>query len=208
MVQDVSVDLVKWLRSSLDEFTEETKSEILNDLSKIISKKAPNEEKKIFKYIAKYVMGHINPPKIIEGKPAFQGVSWPSLAESTIKRKRNNKKWIDTGSLKMYLRALSATYWYGKPKTIVSTDKDLIMYYSMFNYQRKPFRAHDEKGVSQEYKITGDGLWGEDGDNLIRPIFSPMEDFMFEKAENLIYDLVNEYMEENYGTTFDVSSTY
>lgn len=199
--------LIDFFRSSLENISEEIKKDILSDMSKIMMKIAPKEEKKIFKYIANRAMGHVDPPKIIEGEPAFEGVTWKPLAKSTIKRKKHRKKWIDSGSLKTYLLGLSAAYWYGNPKTIISNDS--VTYYSMFNYDRKPFRAHDARGVSQEFKITGDGSFGEDGDNINRPIFSPMEDFIFyHKVDKMIDEAINDYMEENYGIRYDVSSTY
>lgn len=199
-------DLRNYFRNSLEEISEELKNDILNDISKIMMKIAPKEEKKIFKYIANRAIGHVNPPRVIEGEPSFEGITWKPLAKSTIKRKKHNRKWIDTGSLKTYLLGLSATYWYGNPKIIRSGDS--VSYYSMFNYERKPFKAHDERGVPQEFKITGDGSFGEDGDNFNRPIFSPMEDFIFyHKVDKMIDEAINEYMEENYGIRFDVSST-
>lgn len=199
--------LINFFRSSLKDIGEDVKKDVLKNISDIMLKVGPKEEKKIFRYIADRAMGHFQPPKRIDGKPAFQGIVWKPLAKSTIKRKGHKRKWIDSGSLKNYMRALVATYWYGKPKTIMS--KDSVSYYSMFNYDRKPFRAHDERGVSQEFKITGNGSFGEDGDNINRPIFEPMQDFIFyEKVEELIEKAVNEYMEENYGVHYTVPTTY
>ena len=201
-------DLLKFFRNALDDIGKSVKKDILNDISKIMMKIGPREEKKIFKYIANRAMGHVNPPKVIEGKPAFQGVVWKPLAKSTIKKKGHRRAWIDSGSLKKYLLGLSATYWYGNPKTI-KKGTDSILYYSMFNYQRKPFRAHDARGVSQEFKITGDGSFGEDGDNINRPIFNPMEEFIFyEKVNNMLNEAINEYMEENYGVRYNVPTEY
>lgn len=193
-------NLLNFFKSELDNVAKDVKKDILKDFSKIMMKIGPKEEKKIFRYIANRAMGHVNPPKTIEGKPVFQGVTWKPLAKSTIKKKGHKRKWIDSGSLKNYLLGLSAAYWYGNPKTIISRDKSKISYYSMFNYDRKPFRAHDSKGVSQEFKITGNGAFGEDGDNFNRPIFEPMQDFIFyEKVNEMIDEAIDEYMEENYG---------
>lgn len=200
-------DLKYFFRSALDDITKSTKKEILNDISTIMMKIGPKEEKKIFKYIANRAMGHVNPPKIIEGRPAFQNVTWKPLAKSTIKRKGHKRAWIDSGSLKKYLLGLSAAYWYGKAKTIKKGDT--VTYYSMFNNERKPFRAHDSKGVSQEFKITGNGSFGEDGDNINRHIFSPMEEFIFyEKVDKMINDAINDYMEDKYGVRYDVPTAY
>lgn len=200
--------LINFFNSSFDEIGKEVKKDISKDMSKIMMKIGPKEEKKIFKYIASRVIGHVNPPKTIEGKPAFQGVSWKPLAKSTIKKKGHNRKWIDSGSLKNYLLSLAATYWYGSPKTIISREGSSVSYYSMFNYTRKSFRAHDSRGVSQEFKITGDGIFGEDGDNINRPMFEPMQDFIFyEKVDELINEAINDYMEENYGVRYSISAT-
>ena len=200
-------ELKNYFKSALRDIERDIKEDIINDISKIMMEIAPKEEKKIFKYIANKAIGHVNPPKIIEGESAFEGVTWKPLAKSTVKRKKHNKKWIDSGSLKTYLLGLSAAYWYGTPKTIKSDDS--VSYYSMFNYSRKPFRAHDARGVSQEFKITGDGSFGEDGDNFNRPIFSPMEDFIFyHKVDKMIDEAINDYMEENYGVRYDVPTTY
>lgn len=196
-------ELIRFFRSALDDITKDVKKDILNNISKIMLKIGPREEKKIFKYIANRAIGHVNPPKKIEGRPAFQNVVWKPLAESTIKRKGHRRAWIDSGSLKKYLLGLSATYWYGNPKTIKGDNS--MTYVSMFSYPRKPFRAHDSRGVSQEFKITGDGSFGEDGDNINRPIFNPMEEFIFyEKVDKMINDAINEYMEENYGVRYNV----
>lgn len=199
--------LINFFRSSLKDIGEDIKKNTLKDMSSIMLKIGPKEEKKIFRYIANRVMGHVNPPKQIEGKPAFQDVVWKPLAKSTVRKKGHKRKWIDSGSLKNYLRGLSAAYWYGKPKTII--DGDSVTYYSMFNYNRKPFGAHDHRGVSQEFKITGDGAFGEDGDNINRPIFEPMQEFIFyEKVEDMINEAINDYMEENYGVRYNVPTTY
>lgn len=213
MVQSANIsfeniqDLNYFFKSCIDDIVEDTRKEILNDISNIMMKIGPKEEKKIFKYIANRAMGHVNPPKVIEGRPAFQGVTWKPLAKSTIKRKGHKRAWIDSGSLKKYLLGLSAAYWYGKAKTIKKGDT--VTYYSMFNNGRKPFRAHDSKGVSQEFKITGDGSFGEDGDNINRPIFSPMEEFIFyEKVDKMINDAINDYMEDKYGVRYDVPTAY
>ena len=213
MVQSANIsfdniqDLNYFFKSCIDDIVEDTRKEILDDISTIMMKIGPKEEKKIFKYIANRAMGHVNPPKIIEGRPAFQNVTWKPLAKSTIKRKGHKRAWIDSGSLKKYLLGLSAAYWYGKAKTIKKGDT--VTYYSMFNNERKPFRAHDSKGVSQEFKITGDGSFGEDGDNINRPIFSPMEEFIFyEKVDKMINDAINDYMEDKYGVRYDVPTAY
>ena len=206
-------DLLKFFRSELEDIKRDVRKNITKDVSKIMMKIGPREEKKIFRYIANKVMGHVEPPKRIDGRPAFQGVTWLPLAKSTIKRKGHRRKWIDSGSLRNYLRARadSVLYWYGKPKTVISNDLSKVSYYSIFNYERKPFRAHDSRGVAQELKITGeDGSFDFNGDmdNGNRPIFNPMEEFLFDKVDYLIDEAINDYMEENYGVRYNVPTTY
>ncbi len=216
-------DLLKFFRSELDNIKEDVRKDIIKDVSKIMMKIGPREEKKIFRYIANKAMGHVEPPKRIDGRPAFQNIKWLPLAKSTIKRKGHKRKWIDSGSLKNYLRAQadSVLYWYGKPKTVISQDLSKVTYYSIFNYERKPFRAHDSRGVAQELKITGEGGFfrrdknlsrlfdvDDDMDNGNRPIFNPMEQFLFDKVDYLIDEAINDYMEENYGVRYNVPTGY
>lgn len=206
-------DLIKFFRGALEDVEKDVRRDITKDISKIMMKIGPREEKKIFRYIANKVMGHVEPPRRIEGRSAFQGVTWKPLAASTIKRKGHRRKWIDSGSLRNYLRARadSVIYWYGKPKAVISKDLSKITYYSIFNNERKPFRAHDARGVSQELKITGeDGSFDFTGDmdNSNRPMFNPMEDFLFDKVDYLIDEAINDYMEENYGVRYNVPTGY
>lgn len=206
-------DLLKFFRSELEDIKRDVRKDITKNISEIMMNIGPKEEKKIFRYIANRAMGHVEPPKRIEGRSVFQGITWIPLAKSTIKRKGHKRKWIDSGSLKKYLlaRADTVLYWYGKPKALVSKDLSKVTYYSIFNNQRKPFRAHDERGTLQELKITGeDGSFDSNGDmdNDNRPIFTPMEDFLFDKVDYLIDKAINDYMEENYGVRYNIPTTY
>lgn len=202
------IDLINFFKGALEDIEREVKSDILKDVSKIMMRIGPRVEKKIFRYIANRAFDHLEPPKSIEGYPVFQGVIWEPLAQSTIRKKKHRRKFVDSGSLRNYLLAKTdATYWYGKPKTIINESDDQVLYYSMFNYKRKPFRAHDNRGASQEFKLTGPDA--DDGDNYKRPVVSPMEDFLFgEKLDALVDKAINDYMEENYGVRYDVFADY
>lgn len=198
--------LIKSFQAFLKDMSKDVKKDITKNISKIMLKVGSRQEKKIFRYIANRVMGHVEPPKTIDDYPVFQGVTWKPLSPTTIRRKGHKRKWIDSGSLQNYLRALSATYWYGNPKVKISRDLSTVTYYSIFYNTRKPFRAHDKRGVSQELKITSESgsFLGGDMDNANRPIFNPMEEFLFSYSRDLMTEAINDYMEENYGVRYNV----
>lgn len=197
MVQNANtryLDLSKWFNDKIDEFTSFEKKNILRLTKGVLEDKAYNIEKDIFKYVAKYLMNRVDPPSTVDGLP-YESPKWIPLKDSYAKRKgkylglgrATQRKWVYSGSLRNYLLGLTASYWYGKPRAKIDYKNDYIIYESMFLRGRKPFRA---KG--QENKI--------DYSEPLRPIITPMEDFLFNTKLNVEIDnWIDRYLEDNYG---------
>lgn len=216
MVQGAKVhdeDFYHWFRSEWDDFQQVEKEKILNDIGAIFKEASEKSEKKIFKYIVKYAFGHVDSPKIIEGLPAYFP-SWEPLSPAYARRKKSNKKWTTKrNNLKNYLLGLtSAQYWYGKPQIKLNYLRGIVTYISMFNYERKMFRGTDRSKktpVLQEMKIQMSNNLQKGGDSTLRPIFEPMEEFLFnEKFNQIVDNLIEEYMEDNYEGKYHVPTTY
>lgn len=130
-------------------------------------------EKRLFKYIANYAVGHVNPPRSIDGIPVFGGVKWAPLTPAYAKRKRpqvRNKKFLNFGILRTYLKGIDdARRFYGNPYASMERKGDTLeaTYSSMFNNSRSYFPG--KIGYKLGYN------------NIKRPIIEPMEDFLWKK---------------------------
>jgi len=212
MVQDAKLDLVEWFKKSVNDYQNWEEKMILRKVANIYKRYGPEIEKKIFKYVARYAIGHVNSPKVIEGMDSHYSDygEWKPLRPSYAKRKGNNYKYINTGSLKEYLLGLSAAYWYSDPKTSIDFIHKTVTYYSMFRNGRKPFRAKDKDGHLQEDKLEKNEYEGAGFGvkSPKRPLIEPMEDYLFyEKLDKIVDELINKYMEEEYGDEELIPST-
>ena len=207
MAQGAKLDLVEWFQKSVEEFQKVEEKWILQRVRNMYDKYGPEVEKKIFKYVAKYVMNRTNPPTTIEGLDSGYP-HWAALSERYIKRKHHSRKFYYTGDLLEYMKNISdAQYWYRKPQTKIDYKNKTVTYYSMFREGRKPFMARSsEKGrktkVLEEQKIQGkneDDLEQRDGDNEKRPLIKPMEEFLlYKKLDRVMDRVLREFMEENH----------
>lgn len=191
MVQDARTlhtgkELSDWFLKEVEKYTDYVAQLDLKLLAGRIEDVGKKVESKIFKYIALKLMDRENPPTSIDGLP-YKSNPWKPLSKNYIKRKKHRRKWMKTGELIKYLQARDPIWFYGGPKTHVDKSNYVITYESMFNNGRNEFRSGRE-----EQKI----YYNEDK----RPVFKPMEDFLFdEKLNEEIDNLLDEWMEKNYG---------
>lgn len=215
MVQDASRskprgterDLLEWFNNTVEDFKNWEEKAILHRIRNMYERTGTEIEKKIFKYVARYVMGRVNPPTSIEGLPVDEYPEWKSLSPGWIKKKHSNKKFTWTGDLLKYLKAKDdAQYWYKKPQAKIDYKNKTVTYYSMFRDGRKPFRAMSSEKkrktkVLEEEKIQmakADEI-KHDGDNPYRPLIYPMEEFLlYKKLDKVMDERLKQFMEEEY----------
>lgn len=184
----MELNVNKIIRDAYLEVEKNIKKQITEDIINIMKKVGKRNEERLFTYITRYVFGHADYPRIIEGISTSDYFdSWEPLSETTIRKKGGKvNAWIDTGELKRYLRSIKpSNIYYGEPD-VVEYDNGELDYYSMYSNDRKSF---DKK---QEIKVA----MNED----LRPMLYPMEDFI---TEEITYREINKqiqkYLEKNYG---------
>lgn len=195
MVQGVKNDLSEWLKNTVEDYVESEKKWLLRRIKYMYEKHGPEVEKKIFKYIARYVMGRVNPPKFIDGLPIFFP-PWTSLSRAYVKRKKHNRKYLYSGNFIRYLEAKNnAQYWYRAPQTKVNYKEGTVSYYSMFREGRKAFTANDyskSTAVPFEEKLSKNEAEG-------RPIVEYMENFLlYRKLSKVMDEQLKRILEEDY----------
>ena len=189
------------MQLNVKDLIEKTTREVLKDITlkseKVAFEEGKNIEKKIFKYIARKAINHLNPPRSIDGIHSiyWNETRWQPLSPATIKRKQGNrKKWFRTGLLKNYLLAQDPFNYYNNPKSKHDLRSMKITYISAFNSTRRPFPKEIEN------RITGriQGLSDEEMSNEERrPLFHPMEMFIAEElAPKMIEEKILKFVEK------------
>lgn len=201
MVQGVKRNLSEWFENLVEDYMDFEKKFLFQQIKWAYEKHGPEVEKKIFKYIARYVMGRVQPPSFIDGLPTDYP-QWMPLKKSYARRKGHSKKFLYSGNLIRYLEAKdNAQYWYKKPQVKGNYKEGVITYYSMFRDGRKAFTAHDGS-IPYESKIQNakpSELEEIDGDNALRPVIKPMEEFLlYKKLEKVMDERLKEILEEDY----------
>ena len=202
MVQGAKRDLLDWFNNTIEEFQKWEEQRILRRIANAYIKHGVETEKKIFKYISRYVVNRYRPPSQIEGME-IDYPEWEPLNPKYTKKKGHKRKYFYSGDFQRYLNKDDAQYWYRQPKVAIDFTNKIVTYYSMFREGRKPFMALDPNSkVLEESKIqmTKDINAEEKGmDNDLRPLFYPMEDFLLNKKLNAIIDEdLRKYMESEY----------
>lgn len=204
MAQGVKRELLQWFEDSVEDFQRWEEERILRRVKNMYLKHGPEVEKKIFKYLTRYVMARVNPPEFIEGLPVDYP-EWEPLNKNYARKKGTNKKFIYSGRLIAYLSGKEdAQPWYKKPQVKIDYKNKTVTYYSMFREGRKAFKATDpvKETVLQEQKIqhaSSGNIEEIDGDNPQRPLVKPMEDFLlYKKLSQIMDEELQRFMEEDY----------
>lgn len=203
MVQGVSEDLVEWFEKTANDYMDFEKKFLFQQIKYAYQKHGPEVEKQIFKYICRYVMNKVRPPKSIDGMEITYH-PWEPLSRDWIEEKGHNRKYYFTGALQEYIFGKNAQYWYSKPEVRGDYKKGELTYLSMFRNGRKPFRAKDWgngsfEGNPPEFEDKLKYNEYDEKGNPKRELFKPMEEFLlYKKLDKVIDNVLKRVMEGDY----------